>query len=93
MVIFILLIPPGPFFKKLFVFRVPLSRARELVEEFEIESSPGLTRLLSDEPMDGDDEGDGEDEDDTGGDNTNNNKERPVDRKQDNASGKASLLI
>ncbi|ORX58013.1 hypothetical protein DM01DRAFT_1405674 [Hesseltinella vesiculosa] len=31
---------------------VPLSRARELVDEFEIESSPGLARLLSDDPMD-----------------------------------------
>ncbi|KAG0168874.1 hypothetical protein DFQ28_004369 [Apophysomyces sp. BC1034] len=31
---------------------VPLSRARELVEEFEIESSPGLTKLLSEDPMD-----------------------------------------
>ncbi|KAI8372531.1 hypothetical protein EDC96DRAFT_51427 [Choanephora cucurbitarum] len=28
---------------------IPLERARELMEEFEIESSPGLTRLLSDE--------------------------------------------
>ncbi|KAI8381324.1 uncharacterized protein BYT42DRAFT_545230 [Radiomyces spectabilis] len=30
---------------------VPLSRARELVDEFEIESSPGLSKLLSDDPM------------------------------------------
>ncbi|KAF7722827.1 hypothetical protein EC973_002672 [Apophysomyces ossiformis] len=30
---------------------VPLSRARELVEEFEIESSPGLCKLLSDDPL------------------------------------------
>jgi hypothetical protein len=31
--------------------RVTLSRARELVDEFEIESSPGLAKLLSDHPM------------------------------------------
>lgn len=31
---------------------VPLHRARELVEDFEIESSPGLTKLLSDHPLD-----------------------------------------
>ncbi|KAG0177345.1 hypothetical protein DFQ28_006033 [Apophysomyces sp. BC1034] len=30
---------------------VPLGRARELVEEFEIESSPGLAKLLSDDPL------------------------------------------
>ncbi|CAO3645578.1 unnamed protein product [Cunninghamella echinulata] len=32
---------------------VPLSRARELVDEFEIESSPGLAKLLGDDPMGG----------------------------------------
>ncbi|KAG2195488.1 hypothetical protein INT47_012032 [Mucor saturninus] len=31
---------------------VPLYRARELIEEFEIESSVGLTKLLSDHPVD-----------------------------------------
>ncbi|GAA5803328.1 hypothetical protein HPULCUR_008807 [Helicostylum pulchrum] len=31
---------------------VPLHRARELIEEFEIESSAGLTKLLSDNPVD-----------------------------------------
>ncbi|KAG2218988.1 hypothetical protein INT45_007650 [Circinella minor] len=41
---------------------VPLSRARELIEEFEIESSPGLTKLLSDEPLDDDDDKGGEEE-------------------------------
>lgn len=30
---------------------IPLNRARELVEEYEIESSLGLTKLLSDEPI------------------------------------------
>jgi hypothetical protein len=30
---------------------VPLNRARELVEEYEIESSLGLMKLLSDEPI------------------------------------------
>lgn len=30
---------------------VPLIRARELIEDFEIESSPGLTKLLSDNPL------------------------------------------
>lgn len=33
-------------------FRVSLHRARELIEEFEIESSVGLTKLLSDNPID-----------------------------------------
>lgn len=31
---------------------MPLQRARELIEEFEIESSVGLTKLLSDTPID-----------------------------------------
>ncbi|CAO3606860.1 unnamed protein product [Mucor hiemalis] len=31
---------------------VPLHRARELIEDFEIESSPGLTKLLNDNPLD-----------------------------------------
>ncbi|GAA5812316.1 hypothetical protein MFLAVUS_005767 [Mucor flavus] len=35
---------------------VPLHRARELIEEFEIESSAGLTKLLSDNPVDDDHE-------------------------------------
>jgi hypothetical protein len=34
-----------------FFNRVTLGRARELVDEFEIESSPGLARLLGDDPM------------------------------------------
>lgn len=38
----------------LLIYRVPLHRARELIEEFEIESSAGLTRLLSDNPVDDD---------------------------------------
>jgi hypothetical protein len=34
------------------IIRVPLYRARDLVEEFEIESSPGLTKLLCNDPLD-----------------------------------------